>query len=264
MLSAVGVIPARYGSSRLPGKPLADLQGKPLLYHVYHRACRANLLREVWIATDDDRVFTVAEGFGARVVMTSRGHRSGTDRIAEAIQGVEADIIVNIQADEPLINFGAIDHVVNLLARDQDAEMATLKIAIDDPADLWNPNVVKVVADQRGYAVYFSRMPIPYLRKKEQPAASLLEIINEEPSLLRYFYRHLGLYAYRRELLLKFTTWAPSPLEMLEDLEQLRAIEHGTKIKIDVSSAAIFGVDTPEDLERIRRLVQKDPKLLEA
>ncbi len=264
LLSAVGVIPARYGSSRLPGKPLADLQGRPLLYHVYHRACKANSLREVWIATDDDRVFEVAQGFGARVVMTSAGHRSGTDRIAEAIGEIEADIVVNIQGDEPLIDFAAIDHAVNLLIRDKDAEMATLKAPIDDPADLWNPNVVKVVADQRGYAVYFSRMPVPYLRRKDQPGASLQEIIKNEPSLLKYFHRHIGLYAYRRELLLKFTKWAPSPLELLEDLEQLRAIEHGTKIKVDVSSAAIFGVDTPEDLERIRRLVQKNPKLLEA
>jgi 3-deoxy-manno-octulosonate cytidylyltransferase (CMP-KDO synthetase) len=264
MLSAVGVIPARYGSSRLPGKPLADLQGKPLLYHVYQRARRAQTLREVWIATDDERVFQAAQEFGAQVRMTSRGHRSGTDRIAEAVEGIEAEIIVNIQGDEPLINFGAIDHVVNLLNRDHDAEMATLKAPIDDPSDLWNPNVVKVVADQRGYAVYFSRMPVPYLRKKDQPGANLKEILANEPSLLKYFHRHLGLYAYRRELLLKFTSWAPSPLELLEDLEQLRAIEHGTKIRVDVSSAAIFGIDTPEDLERIRRLVQKDPKLLEA
>jgi len=264
MLSAVGVIPARYGSSRLPGKPLADLQGKPLLYHVYHRARRAATLREVWIATDDERVFEVAKGFGARVVMTSRVHRSGTDRIAEAIEGVEADIIVNIQGDEPLIDYGAIDHAVNLLVRDAEAEMSTLKSSLDDPQDLWNPNVVKVVTDQRGYAVYFSRSPVPYLRKREQPGTSLQEILADEPSLLKYFHRHIGLYAYRRDFLLRFATWAPSPLELLEDLEQLRAIEHGTKIRVDVSRAAIFGVDTPEDLERIRRLVQKDPKLLEA
>ena len=264
MLSAVGVIPARYGSSRLPGKPLADLQGKPLLYHVYQRALRATTLREVWIATDDERVFDAATSFGGNVKMTSNVHRSGTDRIAEAIQGIDADIVVNIQGDEPLIDYGAIDHAVNLLVRDPDAQMSTLKSALDDPQDLWNPNVVKVITNQRGYAVYFSRSPVPYLRKREQPTANLQEILAEEPALLKYFYRHIGLYAYRRDFLMQFTKWAPSPLELLEDLEQLRAIEHGTKIKVDISRAVIFGVDTPEDLERIRRLVQKDPKLLQA
>jgi 3-deoxy-manno-octulosonate cytidylyltransferase (CMP-KDO synthetase) len=264
MFSAVGVIPARYGSSRLPGKPLADLQGKPLLYHVYHRASRALTLREVWIATDDERVFDAAQSFGAKVRMTGRDHRSGTDRIAELVDGIEADIIVNIQGDEPLIDFAAIDHAVRLLERDSRADMSTLMAPIDDPAELLDPNVVKVIADQRGYAIYFSRAPIPYPRTKNRPGASILEIVEANPGMLKHFHRHIGLYAYRRSFLMQFIEWAPSPLELLEDLEQLRAVEHRANIRIDISRASIFGVDTPEDLERIRRMVQQDPKLLDA
>lgn len=264
MFSAVGVIPARYGSSRLPGKPLADLQGKPLLYHVYNRASQASSLREVWIATDDQRIFDAAQGFGARVVMTRKNHRSGTDRIAEVVEKMDADIVVNIQGDEPLIDFAAIDHVVRILGKDTGAEMATLKSPIHDPDDLWNPSVVKVVTDQRGYAVYFSRSPIPYPRVKESPNAELQELIAGRPDLLRHFFRHVGLYAYRREFLLRLTSWAPSPLELLEDLEQLRAVEHGIKIRVDLTQISMFGVDTPEDLEKIRKIVGNDPGVLKA
>lgn len=264
MFSAVGVIPARYASSRLPGKPLADLQGKPLLYHVYHRAVKALTLREVWIATDDERVFRAAELFGAKVKMTASGHRSGTDRIAEAVEGIEADVVVNIQGDEPLIDYAAIDHAVRLLEKDTAAEMSTLMAPITDPAELWDPSVVKVIADQRGYAIYFSRAPLPYPRVKESPGALLPELIESDRGLLRHYHRHIGLYAYRRPFLKQFTEWAPTPLELLEDLEQLRAIENRAAIKVDVSRASIFGVDTPEDLEKIRRMVAQDPKLLEA
>ena len=264
MFSAVGVIPARYGSSRLPGKPLADLQGKPLLYHVYRRASQSASLREVWIATDDDRVYRAAQEFGARVVMTKTNHRSGTDRIAEVVENVDADIIVNIQGDEPLIDYSAIDHAVRMLQRDPEAEMATLKAPIHEPEDLWNPSVVKVVTDQRGYAVYFSRAPIPYPRVKDMHASSLREVIHSRPDLLRHFYRHVGMYAYRRQFLMQFTSWAPTPLELLEDLEQLRAIEHGSKISVDLTQTSMFGVDTPEDLERIRRMVGENPDLLNA
>lgn len=264
MFSAVGVIPARYGSSRLPGKPLADLQGKPLLYHVYHRASQASSLREVWIATDDQRIYDAAAAFGARVIMTRGHHRSGTDRIAEVADKIDADFVVNIQGDEPLIDFAAIDHVVRLLAQDTAAEMATLKALIHDPEDLWNPSVVKVVTDQRGYAIYFSRVPIPYPRVKESPNADLRNLISSRPDLLKHFFRHVGLYAYRREFLMRFTTWAPSPLELLEDLEQLRAIEHGSKIRVDLTQTSTFGVDTPEDLERIRKMVGNNPDVLKA
>src|SRR5262249_11158925 len=180
MLSAVGIIPARYGSSRLPGKLLADLQGKPLLYYVYQRAGRARSLGQVLVATDDERIAEAVRGFGGQVVMTRSTHRSGTDRIAEAAEKVASDIVVNIQGDEPLIDFSAIDHVVQMLERDPQADMATLAAPIEDPADLWNPNVVKVVIDQRGYAVYFSRSPVPYIRVPEMPKADLKRILQEK------------------------------------------------------------------------------------
>ena len=246
----MGVIPARYGSSRLPGKALVDLQGKPLLYHVYHRSCRARSLNRVLIATDDERIHKAALAFGAEVVMTGTGHRSGTDRIAEAIQDMAADIVVNIQGDEPLIDFLAIDQVVALLQEDSSADMATLKAPISRIEDLVNPNVVKVVTEERGYALYFSRAPIPYLKKEEE--------------LPEHSYRHIGLYAYRRDFLIRLTQWGPSMLEKLEDLEQLRALEHGAKIKVGLTGTHVFGVDTPEDLERIRKLVEGNTKILDA
>ena len=245
----MGVIPARYGSSRLPGKALADLQGKPLLYHVYHRSSRARSLNRLLIATDDERIQKTAIAFGAESVMTGKTHRSGTDRIAEAIQDIPADIVVNIQGDEPLIDFLAIERVVALLQEDSAADMATLKTPISSMEDLANPNVVKVVTDEKGYALYFSRAPIPYLRKKED---------------LGEHYRHVGLYAYRRDFLIQFTKWSPSSLEMLEDLEQLRALEHGARIKVGLTETHVFGVDTPQDLERIRKLVEGNEKILDA
>ena len=250
----MGVIPARYGSSRLPGKALVDLQGKPLLYYVYQRSCRANSLNKVLIATDDERIYNAASAFGAEVVMTGTHHRSGTDRISEAIQNVAADIVVNIQGDEPLIDFQAIDHAVDLLINDAAADMATLKTPILREEDLQNPNVVKVVTDEKGYALYFSRSPIPWARHPSSGKAGTNG----------HAYKHIGLYAYRRDFLLQFTAWPPSSLELLEDLEQLRALEHGAKIKVGLTEQHVFGVDTPEDLERIRKLVEGNAKLLEA
>ena len=246
----MGVIPARYGSSRLPGKALADLQGKPLLYHVYQRSCRASSLNRVLIATDDDRIYDAALAFGAEVVMTSGKHRSGTDRIAEAVQHVEADIVVNIQGDEPLIDFEAIDQTVSLLD-DPAADMSTLKSPITSMEDFLNPNVVKVVTDEKGYALYFSRAPIPHVSKASQTRYD-------------HAFRHVGIYGYRRNFLLKFTQWGPSALEKLEDLEQLRALEHGARIQVGLTKSHVFGVDTPEDLDRIRKMVEGNKKLLDA
>jgi len=250
MLSVVGVIPARYGSSRLPGKPLVDLQGKPLLYYVYQRSLKARSLTRVLIATDDDRIYRAACDFGAEVVMTEKSHRSGTDRVAEAIQNIPADLVINIQGDEPLIDVQAIDQVVRLLQEDEEADMATLKTPIKNKEDFANPNVVKVVTDERDYALYFSRSPIPYFRSN--------------PSSFQDCYRHVGLYAYRRDFLMEFTKWTPSTLEKMEDLEQLRALERGAKIKVGLTDTHLFGVDTPEDLDRIRRLVEGNSKILDA
>jgi 3-deoxy-manno-octulosonate cytidylyltransferase (CMP-KDO synthetase) len=250
MPSVVGVIPARYGSSRLPGKALVELQGKPLLYYVYHRSCRARSLHRVLIATDDERIRKVATAFGAEVVMTKKEHRSGTDRIAEAIQDQNADIIINIQGDEPLIDYRQIDQTVTLLQEDESADIATLKTPISSVEELMDPNLVKVVTDENGYALYFSRAPIPYNRSN--------------PRSFEHCFIHVGLYAYRRDFLMKFTQWGPSKLEKLEALEQLRALEHGARIKVGLTNDHIFGVDTPQDLERIRKLVEGNQKLLEA
>ena len=250
MLSAVGVIPARYGSSRLPGKPLADLQGKPLLYHVYQRAKKARTLERVLIATDDPRIMDAAKAFGAEAVMTRGDHRSGTDRIAEATENLDAAIVVNIQGDEPLLDFSSIDFAVELLKEDPDSKMSTLRSPIKDLHDFQDPNVVKVITDQDGYALYFSRSPIPYLRKTKEPMGNC--------------FRHIGVYAYRRDFLMQFTKWVPSNLEILEDLEQLRALEHGVRMKVGTVSTVIIGIDTPEDLDRIRRMVGATPEILDA
>ena len=252
----MGVIPARYGSSRLPGKALVDLQGKPLLYHVYKRSCRAQSLNRVIIATDDERIHSAAQRFGAEVVMTGKHHRSGTDRIFEAVQNVTAEIVVNIQGDEPLIDSRAIDQTVNLLLDDPAANMATLKGPIHQMNDCLNPNIVKVVTDENGYALYFSRSPIPYRRKQKA--------VSDKSNQIENVYSHIGLYAYRREFLTEFVKWPPSLLEKMEDLEQLRALEHGARIKVGLTEDHVFGVDTPEDLERIRKLVEGNTKLLDA
>jgi len=263
MFSAVGVIPARFGSSRLPGKPLADLQGKPLLYYVYRRALRSTSLNRVLIATDDSRVYEAARAFDANVVMTSAKHRSGTDRIAEAVEGVEASIVVNIQGDEPFLAVSAIDETVRLLKEDDQAQMSTLMACMEDPDDLWNPNVVKIITSEQGYAVYFSRSPLPYIRIKDDPNLSLSEILEQQPELLGRFHRHIGIYAYRTGFLRDFAAWRPSKLELLEDLEQLRALDHGAKIKVGIADVATTGVDTVADLERVRSLIKQHPELLE-
>lgn len=250
----MGVIPARYGSSRLPGKALVDLQGKPLLYHVYKRSCRANKINRLMIATDDERIYAAANAFGAEVVMTAKDHMSGTDRVWEAVKDKPADIIVNIQGDEPLIDAAAIDRTVDLLLEDPDADMATLKAPIRQGSDFSNPNVVKVVTEENGYALYFSRAPIPYSRQAKR----------NPPEGLEHAFVHIGIYAFRRNFLKKFVAWPPSELEKVEQLEQLRALEHGAKIKVGLARDHVFGVDTPEDLERIRKLVAGNSKLLDA
>jgi 3-deoxy-manno-octulosonate cytidylyltransferase (CMP-KDO synthetase) len=247
----VGVIPARYGSSRLPGKALVDLQGKPLLYYVYQRSSRARSLNRLLIATDDERIQNAATAFGAEVVMTKKEHRSGTDRICEAIQGMDADIVVNIQGDEPLIDSQSIDQAVQILESDPDAQMATLKTPLRKQEDFQNPNVVKVVTDENDYALYFSRAPIPFDRHRD-----------DNDGRVPGGYKHVGLYAFRRDFLMQFASWGASFLESLEELEQLRALEHGAKIKVGLTEDHLFGVDTPEDLERMRKLVEGNKSLL--
>jgi 3-deoxy-manno-octulosonate cytidylyltransferase (CMP-KDO synthetase) len=225
------LIPARYGSSRFPGKLLADETGKYLVQHVYERVCKAKLVDEVLIATDDNRIAQACEQFGARWQMTRDDHQSGTDRIAEAVAGIEADIIVNVQGDEPEIEPDNINSLVKVLQQDKQADMATLAAIFGPGEDINNPNVVKVVVGKNGHALYFSRHAIPYLREKDtQPV----------------YRKHIGIYAYRRDALLGLSKLPPSALEQAEKLEQLRALENGMVITVaDIKHTAV-GIDTPE------------------
>jgi 3-deoxy-manno-octulosonate cytidylyltransferase (CMP-KDO synthetase) len=230
----VVVIPARYGSSRFAGKVLAKETGKYLVQHTYERALCAASVENVLIATDDERVLKACQEFGAACVMTSIEHQSGTDRIAEAAGDLDADIVVNLQADEPDIDPGYIDRVAGLLTANPDASMATLLAPFDDAADVSNPNIVKCITERGGRAIYFSRSPIPYDRQ----AGGVGE--------MALYRRHLGIYAYRKDFLMAFSTMPPSRLEQIEKLEQLRAIENGYTILTATVEKAWDGVDTEE------------------
>lgn len=232
-MKAIGIIPARYGSTRFEGKVLARIGGRPMIQHVCERAAQATALDRVIVATDDERVADVVRGFGGDAVMTSPDHVSGTDRVAEAAASLEADVIVNIQGDEPLISPRAIDQAVEPFAYRPDVDMTTLCRAITDDGRLNDPNVVKVVSDRQSFALYFSRSAIPYARS---------------PAGMEAF-EHLGLYAYRKPVLPKLAALAPSKLETIEGLEQLRALENGYKIFVLLTEEEMGpSVDTPEDL----------------
>jgi 3-deoxy-manno-octulosonate cytidylyltransferase (CMP-KDO synthetase) len=236
----VVIIPARYESTRLPGKPLADLHGQPMIQRVYERAQRARGVARVLVATDDERIRAAVTAFGGDVVMTGRAHRTGTDRIAEVAESLDADVVVNVQGDLPLLDPALVDAAVAPLRADAGLPMATIKTPIGERAELENPNVVKVVTDRDGYALYFSRSPLPHHRDGAGAGAAL-------------GYKHIGLYAYRRDFLLSFARLAPTPLEEAEQLEQLRALEWGFRIKVAEVAAASIEVDTPRDLERARQ-----------
>ena len=234
----LGVIPARFASSRFPGKPLATIAGKPMLQHVFERASQARYLTRLVIATDDERIRDCARSFGAPVLMTDPDHASGTDRVAEVASADTAEVIVNIQGDEPLIEPAAIDAAALALLEDPELPMATLKKRIDNPAEISNPNVVKVVTDRLNNAIYFSRSPIPYVREGSTAVHS----------------KHIGLYVYRRDFLLQYSDLPVGPLEQAERLEQLRALENGYRIRVAETEYDSLGVDTPEDLERVSYL----------
>lgn len=232
----VGVIPARYGSTRLPGKSLVPLCGKPLVQWVHQRACAARSLAEVLVATDDERIRRVVEGFGGRVVMTRADHPSGTDRIAEAVAELDAQVVVNIQGDEPLVEPTLIDQLGTSLAAAAGWDMATAAARIEDPTDLANPAVVKVVWGRDGCALYFSREPIPHVRDGRPAGAPPVH------------WRHIGLYAYQRTFLQRLVQEPPCELEQLEKLEQLRALHLGGRIKVVATAHRALGVDTPADV----------------
>ena len=243
MMKIVGIIPARYGSTRLEGKPLKDICGKPMIQHVYEAAQGAQLLDQVYVATDDQRIVDAVNHFGGHVRLTSPDHKTGTDRIAEVAAGLDAAIVVNLQGDEPLVNPAMIDEVIQPFVAEPELPMSTLCVPILEEAALHDPNVVKVVFDQRGNALYFSRSLIPYPRKQDNFTA----------------YEHLGLYAYRKEFLMTYISLPQSRLEINESLEQLRVLEAGYRLKVVVSAHPYEGVsvDTPEDLERVRQIVQQ-------
>jgi len=244
-MAVYGLIPARYGSTRLPGKILVDIAGKPMIQWVYERAKASTFLDRLIVATDHEDILSRVQSFGGEVVLTSPAHPSGTDRICEAAQklGVrDEDIVVNIQGDQPLFEPGMIAEVVNALQEDRDSQMSALVYPIQNQADLLNPSVVKVVFDKNWQALYFSRSPMPYvISNKIKPR----------------YYKHIGPYAYRMAFLMKFTKLERGYLEQLESLEQLRALEHGYKIKLAETKFDSWEVDTWEDLEKVRAMVEK-------
>ena len=232
-LGVAAVIPARFGSTRLPGKPLLRETGKPLIQHVYEQVAGTRGLSEVIVATDDERIVAAVEGFGGRAVLTSAEHTCGTERVAEVAAGLRAEVILNVQGDEPEVSPEDLSALLRLVAAEGQAPMATLAYPCDDPRQYCDPNVVKVVMDAQGYALYFSRSPLPCYRGA----------CPEKP----HFLKHLGIYAYRREFLLTFTGLAVTPLEQAERLEQLRALEHGHRIRVGLARCDSIGIDTPQD-----------------
>ncbi|MBN7769396.1 3-deoxy-manno-octulosonate cytidylyltransferase [Marinobacter daepoensis] len=256
-MSFTVVIPARYASSRLPGKPLAPIAGKPMIQHVWDRANESRASRVV-IATDDARIEEVCRSFGAEVIMTSPNHPSGTDRLEEVARTLALDPdhrVVNVQGDEPLIPPQLIDQVADNLEHYPEAAISTLCERLHDARQVFNPNVVKVVFDARGMAHYFSRAPIPWARDFWPSDAAAQDV--DLPDGIGYF-RHIGIYGYRASVLSEFVTWLPAPTERVESLEQLRALYNGALIHVDVAERPPApGVDTEEDLARLRALMEK-------
>lgn len=255
--NVIAIIPARYASMRLPGKMLLEIAGRPLILHTLGQAGKARNVSRVIVATDDERILRVVQENGGEAAMTSAEHRSGSDRLAEVAENLPLDsIIVNVQGDEPTISPRTIELAVEAFINDSTADIATTSESITEIGELMNGNVVKVVTNGDGYAVYFSRSPMPFprdasLRYDGDPNRA----IRHEPELMSIFRKHTGLYVYRREYLLEFTKLPPSKLEKIEMLEQLRALENGAKIRVVEVNEPSIGVDTPEDLEIVRRLL---------
>jgi 3-deoxy-manno-octulosonate cytidylyltransferase (CMP-KDO synthetase) len=241
-MNAIGIIPTRYASSRFPGKPLVEILGKPMIQRVYERACQAKFLDKVIAATDDQRIFDAVSNFSGNVVMTSHNAANGTERVAEVAQQLDAKLIVNIQGDEPLIDPGVIDQLVILMKQNPAVPVGTLIKKIENVENLINPNIPKVVVDKNFYALYFSRSVIPYYRDHEDQAQWLKDAD---------FYQHIGLYIYRRDFLLEFVELPISNLEKIEQLEQLRILENGYKIKVGLTETESIGVDVPADIDRV-------------
>jgi 3-deoxy-manno-octulosonate cytidylyltransferase (CMP-KDO synthetase) len=257
----VAIVPARLASTRLPGKALIEIAGKPMVCWVAERARAARNVDRVIVATDSQQIVDAVRSINIEAVLTSSDHTSGTDRVAEVAAAIpEALIVVNVQGDEPMISPETIERAVDTMAveisKPSGAGIVTMWEAIESLDDLLNPDLVKVVLDDAENAVYFSRSPVPYTRDAVKRHGSPEAALKNEPELLKLFRKHTGLYVYRRDLLLEFTKWPQSQLEKIEALEQLRALEHGVKIKVVEACAASTGVDTPADLERVRALIE--------
>ncbi len=233
------VIPARFGSTRFEGKLLQDLGGKPMFQHVVDRCKESRYFDEIIVATDDDRIRSAAEQFGGTVMMTSADHQSGTDRAAEVARQIETDLLAVVQGDEPTIRPGVIDETIDAFRDELTLNVSAAATPIHQSDEIKDPNVVKVVIDQSGHALYFSRLPIPFIRNGSTPVPH---------------YKHLGLYVYRKEFLLRYSKWPQTPLEKSEKLEQLRICEMGDRIRVIITEYDSIGIDTPEDLEKARKL----------
>jgi 3-deoxy-manno-octulosonate cytidylyltransferase (CMP-KDO synthetase) len=243
-MKIVAFIPARYQSTRFPGKPLATIWDRPMIQHVYERAVSCTELSEVYVATDDERIAECVRGFHGKVVMTRTDHRSGTDRISEAVEKMKLepkDIVVNIQGDQPLFQSSIVAQLVKPLVEDDSIPMATLMCKITEESDLHNPNHVKVVTDQEGFAIYFSRYPIPFIR---------------DAGTAQIHYKHLGFYSFRKHFLKRFTDLPEGRLEIAERLEQLRALEHGFRIKVCETGFDSVEVDVPEDVRKVEAMIR--------
>lgn len=248
------VIPARYGSTRFEGKPLADILGKPMIQRVYEGVRESKLIGDVVVATDDQRIIDAVKSFGGRAVMTSPTHSTGTDRVAEVARTLKSEIIVNVQGDEPLIKGDIIDKAIRPLLTDDTLELSTLMARIEEVRDWLNPHIVKVVADQEDFALYFSRSPIPFPRDLQIGRLESNPFGTNRPLPKRVF-KHIGVYVFRRKFLLHFSKMKPTPLEKLEKLEQLRALENGHRIKVTVVEYEPVCVDTPEDIQKVEALL---------
>lgn len=245
-MKITAIIPARYASTRFEGKALADIMGKPMVCRVYEQTAQAQLVSEVIVATDDERIASAVIAFGGRAIMTAHDHETGTDRLAEVAASLDSDIIVNVQGDEPLIDPEMIDEAIRPLVDDSSIMMGTLKCRIRNLHDFLSPNVVKVVTDKDGFALYFSRSPIPNFRDKWN---DLKDEAFTSGKLVCY--KHVGLYVYRREFLIRYAQMPPTYLELSEKLEQLRILENGYRIKVAETSFESIGVDTPGDLGKV-------------
>ena len=246
----LAVIPARYGSTRFEGKPLADILGKPMIQYVYEGVRESRLIDEVIVATDDQRIVEAVKVFGGKALMTSPSHFTGTDRVAEVARKLKSEIIINVQGDEPLMKGSFIDTAIRPLLTDDNLQMSTLMTRIEEVRDWLNPHIVKVVVDQKNFALYFSRSPIPFPRDLQIGRLESNPFGTNRPLPKRVF-KHIGVYVFRRQFLLHFTRLKPTPLEKLEKLEQLRALENGYRIKVISVNYEPLSVDTPEDLQKV-------------